>query len=75
MTDIQKWMQHAGLERIGREPVRDAVDCYARDHGYHPVRDYLASLKWDGKPRVNVWLITRLGAEIPNMCARSDRCS
>ena len=28
-----------------------------------PVRDYLASLSWDGKPRVNVWLITRLGAE------------
>ena len=63
VTEIQKWLQHAGLERIGRQPVQDAVDCYARKHGYHPVRDYLASLSWDGKPRVNVWLITRLGAE------------
>ena len=36
---------------------------YARKHGYHPLRDYLASLRWDGKPRINVWLITKLGAE------------
>src|SRR4029453_4251592 len=40
-----------------------AVNCHAREHGYHPLRDYLASLSWDGKPRVNVWLITKLGAE------------
>src|SRR6185312_11491953 len=25
---------------------------------------YLAGLRWDGKPRVNVWLTTRLGAEL-----------
>jgi predicted P-loop ATPase len=62
--DVQKWLQHAGLDRIGREPVRDAIDCYARDHGYHPVRDYLETLQWDGKPRVNVWLTTKLGAEL-----------
>ena len=36
------------LERIGRQPVQDAVDCYARKHGYHPVREYLADLQWDG---------------------------
>ena len=62
--DIQKWMQHAGLERIGRESVSTAVDCYARDHKYHPVRDYIKSLTWDGKQRVNVWLTTKLGAEL-----------
>ena len=45
VTEIQKWLQHAGLERIGRHPVQDAVDCYARKHGYHPVRDYLAELE------------------------------
>ena len=27
------------------------------------MRDYLESLRWDGKPRANVWLITKLGAE------------
>jgi predicted P-loop ATPase len=64
VADIQKLLQHAGLERIGRQPVNDAIDAYARDRKYHPVRDYLESLVWDGKPRVNVWLTTRLGAEL-----------
>jgi predicted P-loop ATPase len=43
--------------------VRDAVDLCARRQSFHPLRDYLESLRWDGKPRVNVWLTTRLGAE------------
>ena len=64
VTDIQKWMQHAGLERIPRNTVRDAVDLCARHQSFHPLRDYLESLRWDGQPRVNVWLTTRLGAEL-----------
>ena len=63
VTEIQKWLQHAGLERIGRPPVQDAVDCYARKHGYHPVRQYLADLQWNGQERVGNWLQTYLGAE------------
>jgi hypothetical protein len=39
VDDIQKWLQHAGLERIGREPVQSAVNCHAREHGYHPLRE------------------------------------
>ena len=63
VTDIQKWMQHAGLERIPRGTVRDAVELCAQRQSFHPLRNYLDRLKWDGTPRINVWLITRLGAE------------
>jgi predicted P-loop ATPase len=63
MDDIQKWLQHAGLERIGRDPAHSSIMMHAREHGYHPLRDYLASLSWDGKPRLNVWLVTKLGTE------------
>ena len=63
VTDIQKWMQHAGLERIPRGTVRDAVEFCGRRQSFHPLRNYLDSLRWDGKPRVNVWLVTKLGAE------------
>ena len=47
VLDIQEWMQDAGLKGMGRETVNDAVYSRARDNSYHPVKDYLASLKWE----------------------------
>lgn len=35
----------------------------AHEHDFHPVRDYLASLTWDGTPRIDHWLVTYAGAE------------
>lgn len=39
-----------------------AVLRHAKDNAYHPVRDYLRSLKWDGTPRLDHWLQHCLGA-------------
>lgn len=64
VIDIQEWMQEAGLKRIPRETVRDAIKSHAHAHPYHPVRDYLELLQWDVENRVNVWLTTKLGAEL-----------
>jgi predicted P-loop ATPase len=64
VTDIQDYLQHAGLKRIGRDDVRHAVESYADENSFHPVREYLEALQWDGQPRLNVWTITRLGAEL-----------
>jgi predicted P-loop ATPase len=64
MVELQRWMQKAGLKRIGRETVRDAVAVRARENAYHPVMDYLDRLKWDGIKRAEVWLTTKLGAEM-----------
>jgi predicted P-loop ATPase len=64
VSDIQAYIQHAGLKRIGRDDVRHAVESYARERSFHPVRDYLEGLHWDGKPRLNVWTITKLGADL-----------
>lgn len=35
---------------------------HARDNAYHPVRDYLQGLRWDGTKRLNYWLEQCLGA-------------
>ena len=59
---IQEWFQLNGLPLIGQETVHRAVDLRARERLFHPVRDYLNSLRWDGKPRVSTWLSSYLGA-------------
>jgi predicted P-loop ATPase len=63
VSSLQEWLQLAGLSKIGKETTHQAVDLRARECAFHPVRDYLASLRWDGKPRINGWLATYLGAE------------
>jgi predicted P-loop ATPase len=40
----------------GKEYLADALKIECLDHVFDPVRDYLDSLKWDGKPRVDTWL-------------------
>jgi hypothetical protein len=63
ITALQEWLQLNGLPLVGTETVHKAVDLRAHDHSFHPVRDYLNSLQWDGQPRVNTWLIDYLGAD------------
>lgn len=41
----------------------DIVTDHARDNAFHPVREYLDALHWDGVPRLNSWLIDHGGAE------------
>lgn len=65
-TDIIKFQesfQLAGLKRIGFEPVFDAIRLHSRENSFHPVREHLAALIWDGIPRLKAWLTTYLGAE------------
>ena len=42
--------------------VLPAVMRHAKDNAFHPVRDYLRSLKWDGTARLDHWLHAFLGA-------------
>lgn len=60
---LQERLQWFGFRRIGKNTVHDAIERYARDHAFHPVRDYLNSLKWDGNERIRTWLSDYLGAE------------
>jgi predicted P-loop ATPase len=64
VSDIQDYLQHAGLKRVGRDDVRHAVEAYATENSFHPVRDYLEALQWDGQKRLNVWTMTKLGADL-----------
>jgi Virulence-associated protein E/CHC2 zinc finger len=51
----------------GREPSKDNIFdglvLIGERRAYHPVHDYLARVEWDGKPRIDTWLIDYFGAE------------
>ena len=57
LTDVdvgimQDRLQHLGLKRVGKDTVHQAVDIRASECSFHPVRDYLDGLAWDGTPRM-----------------------
>jgi predicted P-loop ATPase len=59
-----EWMQRTALiHSVTGKIVFDGVSRVASEHRFHPVRDYLDSLVWDRKPRLDRWLTYYLGAE------------
>lgn len=38
-----------------------AIVVHSEEHAFHPVKEYLHGLKWDGKQRIHSWLTTYLG--------------
>jgi len=41
----------------------EAVQTVAHESPFHPVREYLEGLIWDGVPRIDNWLSTYLGCD------------
>jgi hypothetical protein len=65
VTAIQVWLQQFGLRELGKNTTHQAIEKHARDHAFHPVRDYLNALRWrwDGKPRLRTFLHNYFGAK------------
>jgi predicted P-loop ATPase len=63
------WLiRHEHLD-VSAALVRDAVDVVARQRTFHPVRDYLKALTWDGVSRIESWLTDYLGVRPSNYSA------
>lgn len=60
------WMHEHGLETMGIEAARMAVEHCARKHRFHPLRDYLTNLEWDGEGRLTEWLARYVGTTADN---------
>jgi hypothetical protein len=59
---VQAHLQWFGFRRLGKDATHDAINKHAREHAFHPVRDHLDSLRWDGKGRLRTWLHEYFGA-------------
>lgn len=49
--------------QAGLPMIREALDIIAHKRAFHPVKNYLKSLQWDGKKRAETMLIDYLGAK------------
>lgn len=62
LIDIRLMMEEHRFEpRV--QDLLPAIQRFARENSYHPARQFLEGLKWDGKPRLDQWLQRALGAE------------
>lgn len=60
---LAAWFQRLWSMRLSVQAARSAVEVAARSAELHPVRAYLASLKWDGEPRMRSLASRYLGVK------------
>ncbi|WP_292474573.1 virulence-associated E family protein [Mesorhizobium sp.] len=63
-TSLIEHFNHRGFRRVGRSLVRDVIELEARSHPFHPVREYLDGLIWDGRPRLSRFFLDYCGAAV-----------
>ncbi len=63
------WMQQQGI-MVTKEIAGQAVQTVARESPFHPIREYLSGLVWDGIQRIDDWLILYISTE-PSDYARA----
>ena len=63
VTAVQEWLQRAGLSTVSKDTTHQAVDLCASERAFHPVRQYLNGLRWDGESRLLGWLNAYLGVD------------
>jgi predicted P-loop ATPase len=59
---LAEWLQRQGIE-VTPHVAGHAVQACGQNLRVHPVREYLSSLQWDRRRRLNTWLQRYLGAK------------
>lgn len=59
------WLSTARRMEVPENILLNSITEIARRNEFHPVRDYLNPLVWDGKPRLTTWLSAYCKAEGP----------
>jgi predicted P-loop ATPase len=67
------WLQHNDIA-VSVQVAATASETVAKDAVFHPVRDHLASLQWDGHKRCALFAVDYLGAENTAYHEAVSRC-
>ena len=61
-ANLRVWLER-NYDITGKDKISDALTAVLTRHSYHPIRDYLNGLQWDGVPRLDKIVIDYMGAE------------
>lgn len=61
-ANLRVWLEKH-YDITGKEKIADALTAVLTRHSYHPIRDYLSGLTWDGVQRLDRIIIDYMGAE------------
>jgi hypothetical protein len=61
ITRLLAYVQKSWAHNFKKATVEECLLLEGRDNEVHPIRDYLAGLKWDGKKRLDIWLTMTFG--------------
>jgi predicted P-loop ATPase len=61
-TRLQCWLEREWGVTFADTHILAVVGMVAHQRTFHPVRDWLDGLVWDGKPRIKEWLFRYLGS-------------
>lgn len=65
---LGKWLSDTwDLPSVSQAALHEALQTVAHAQRYHPVRDWLQALRWDGKTRIDKWLLYVLGERPDNV--------
>lgn len=61
-ANLRVWLERH-YDITGKEKINDALTAVLTRHSYHPIREYLNGLEWDGVQRLDRIVIDYMGAE------------
>jgi predicted P-loop ATPase len=61
LTSFSAWVFAKYWLNVKPGQILAGIAVEAKNHAFHPVREYLAGIAWDGTPRLDTWLQTHMG--------------
>lgn len=59
---LRNWFVRTYRLKLAASQCYAQADIVSKKNRFHPIRDYLRPLRWDGVPRIETWLIRLCGA-------------